>query len=300
MNRNDLRKVDLQLLVVFESLMHERNLTRTAEKLYLGQPAISASLTRLRDYFNDPLLVRNGREMEPTPRALEIFRRLPAALDGISQAISEVRDFDPSSSTAVFRIGMSDDVECGLLPQLLAHLRQQAPDCVLVVRNANFLLLPGLLATGEVSIGISYTTQLPANAKCRSLRDIRAMVIRAADGTPPLTLDDYCTRPHALVSMSGDLCGNIDQDLARLERSRKIALAVPHFNGLGALLRNSDMIATIPDYAAEALVQGGGLVMEEPPFEIVPAQLTMVWRAAQDQDPAERWLREQILRFMAA
>ena len=60
------------------------------------------------------------------------------------------------------------------------------------------------------------------------------------------------------------------------------------------------MIATIPDYAAEALVQGGGLIMEEPPFEIVPAQLTMVWRAAQDQDPAERWLREQILAFMAA
>ena len=70
MNRNDLRKVDLQLLVVFESLMHECNLTRTAEKLYLGQPAISASLTRLRDYFNDPLLVRNGREMEPTPLSL--------------------------------------------------------------------------------------------------------------------------------------------------------------------------------------------------------------------------------------
>jgi LysR family transcriptional activator of mexEF-oprN operon len=300
MNRNDLRKVDLQLLVVFESLMHERNLTRTAEKLFLGQPAISASLLRLRDFFNDPLFVRNGREMEPTPRALEIFRRLPSALDGVSQAISEVRDFAPESSDAVFRIGMSDDVECGLLPQLLAHLRQAAPGCVMVVRAANFLLLPGLLSTGEISIGISYTTQLPANAKCRTLRNIRARVLRADDGSAPLTLDDYCARPHALVSMSGDLCGNIDQDLARLGRCRKVALAVPHFVGLGALLRGSDLIATVPDYAAEALVLGGGLREEEPPFEIVPAKLTMVWRAAQDQDPAERWLRQQIVQFMSA
>lgn len=300
MNRNDLRKVDLHLLIVFESLMHERNLTRTAEKLFLGQPAISAALLRLREFFNDPLFVRNGRAMEPTPRALEIHRRLPEALDGISQAISELQAFDPASSDAVFRIGMSDDVECGLLPGLLSHLRTEAPNCVVVVRPANFLLLPGLLATGEISTGISYTTQLPANAKCRTLRDIKAVVIRADDGRGPLTLDDYCERPHALVSISGDLSGNIDDDLARHARCRRVSLAVPHFSGLGALIRNSDLIATIPDYVASALVCGGGIVAEDPPFEIVPSKLTMVWRAARDQEPAERWLREQIVTYMAA
>lgn len=130
MNRNDLRKIDLQLLVVFESLMHERNLTRTAEKLFLGQPAISAALTRLRDNFNDPLFVRNGRSMEPTPRALAIFQRLPVALDGLSLALSEVQEFEPATSRATFRVGMSDDVQCGLLPRLLNHLRNEAPTCV--------------------------------------------------------------------------------------------------------------------------------------------------------------------------
>lgn len=300
MNRNDLRKVDLQLLVVFESLMHERNLTRTAEKLFLGQPAISAALIRLREYFDDPLFVRNGRSMEPTPRALELFQRLPVALDGISQALSEVHDFAPERTNAVFRIGMSDDVECGLLPRLLANLRDEAPSSVVVVRAANFLLLPSLLSTGEVSVGISYTTHLPANAKCRTLRDIKAMVIRADDGTAPLTLDHYCERPHALVSMSGDLCGKIDQDLALYGRTRKVALAVPHFVGLGALIRGSNLIATVPDYAASALLAGGGLVMEQPPFEIADSQLTMVWRAASDHDPSERWLRQKIVKFMAA
>lgn len=299
-NRNDLRKVDLQLLVVFESLMHERNLTRTGEKLFLGQPAISAALLRLRDFFNDPLFVRNGRNMEPTPRACEIFQRLPMALDGISQALDEMNDFIPESSTAVFRIGMSDDVECGLLPRLLTHLRKAAPLCVVVVRPANFLLLPGLLSTGEISVGVSYTTQLPANAKCRTLRTIKPSVIRANDGLGPLTLDQYCARPHALISMSGDLCGKIDQDLAVVGRKRQIALAVPHFTALGALLRGSDMIATVPDYAATALCAGADLTMECPPFDIAESKLTMVWRAASDQDPSERWLRQQIVDFMAA
>ncbi|CAN7553808.1 LysR family transcriptional regulator [Aquipseudomonas alcaligenes] len=299
MNRSEMRRVDLNMLIVFETLMHERNLTRTAEKLFLGQPAISAALSRLRDYFNDPLFVRSGRAMEPTTRAVEILQQLRPALDAMSNALSHAHEFDPATSNLVFRIGLSDDVECGLLPPLLNHLREVAPNIVLVVRRANFLLMPSLLASGEISVGVSYTTELPANAKCRTLRRIQTMVLRADKRPEPLTLDDYCSRPHALISFSGDLCGNIDQDLARIGRSRRVTLAVPQFNGLRALLANSELIATVPDYAASELVASGGLRAEPPPFEIVPAKLTMAWRGAQDNDTAERWLRTQIVRFMS-
>jgi LysR family transcriptional activator of mexEF-oprN operon len=298
MNRSEMRRVDLNVLIVFETLMHERNLTRAAEKLFLGQPAISAALRRLRDYFNDPLFVRTGRAMEPTKRALEIIEQLRPALDALSNALSHAKEFDPATSDLVFRIGLSDDVECGLLPLLLNHLRTVAPHIVLVVRRSNFLLLPGMLASGEISVGVSYTTELPANAKCRTLRRIHTRVLRADDRPGPLTLDEYCARPHALVSFSGDLCGNIDQDLARIGRSRRVVLAVPQFNGLRALLANSEVIATVPDYAAGELVAGGGLRAEPPPFEIVPAKLSMVWSGMQDNDVAERWLRGQIVRFL--
>ncbi len=107
MNRNDLRRVDLNLLIVFETLMHERSVTRAAEKLFLGQPAISAALSRLRTLFDDPLFVRTGRSMEPTARAQEIFAHLSPALDSISTAMSRASEFDPATSTAVFRIGPS-------------------------------------------------------------------------------------------------------------------------------------------------------------------------------------------------
>ena len=108
MNRNELRKADINLMVVFEALMLERNVTRVAEKLFLGQPTISSALNRLRTLFNDPLFIRVGHRMEPTARAEEIIQHLSPALDSLSSALSLTHDFDPSISTMTFRIGLSD------------------------------------------------------------------------------------------------------------------------------------------------------------------------------------------------
>ena len=102
MNRNDLRRLDLNLLVIFEALMFERNLTRVAARLFMGQPAVSAALGRLRDLFDDPLLLRNGRTMEPTARAMDILKELRPALDTISDAVSRVKEFDPSTACNTF------------------------------------------------------------------------------------------------------------------------------------------------------------------------------------------------------
>ena len=128
MNRNDLRRVDMNLLVLFEALMIERNLTRVGEKLFITQSTVSAALARLRELFDDPLLIRNGRAMEPTPRAMQIFAELGPAMDVISAAISRAREFDPVNSCNVFRLGLSDDAEFGLFPALLqAHRHGSLP-----------------------------------------------------------------------------------------------------------------------------------------------------------------------------
>ncbi|MGC8116382.1 LysR substrate-binding domain-containing protein [Metapseudomonas otitidis] len=299
MNRNDLRRVDMNLLVIFEALMLEPNLTRVGEKLFLSQSTVSAALARLRDLFDDPLLIRSGRGMVPTSRAQEIFAELRPAMDVISAAVSRAKNFDPATSTNVFRLGLSDDAEFGLFPALLNALQEEAPNIVVVVRRANFLLMPALLASGEITVGVSYTTDLPANAKRRKLRDIGVKVLRGDDRPGPLTLDDYCARRHVMVSFSGDLSGNIDQDLARIGRSRQVVLAVPQFGSLRALLRGTEMIATVPDYAACTLVDDGSLRADDAPFEVDKAELSMVWSGAHDNDPAERWLRERIHQFMS-
>jgi LysR family transcriptional activator of mexEF-oprN operon len=298
MNRNDLRRVDFNLLIVFETLMHERSVTRAAEKLFLGQPAISAALARLRTLFDDPLFIRTGRIMEPTSRAEEIFRLLEPALDSISNALSHTSEFDPATSDAVFRVGLSDDVEFGLLPPLLRRLRAEAPNVVLVVRRANYLLMPQLLSSGEISVGVCYTGELPANAKRKVLRRSKPRVLRADAIPGALSLEDYCARPHALVSFAGDLSGYIDERLAALGCRRRVVLAVPQFNGLSALLAGTDIIATVPDYAAAVLTAGGGLREDDVPFDAPSFELSMAWRGAQDNDPAERWLRSRIQMFV--
>lgn len=299
MNRNDLRRLDLNLLIVFETLMHEKSVTRAAEKLFLGQPAISAALSRLRSLFDDPLFVRTGRTMEPTTRAQEIYVLLVPALDSISTAISRASAFDPATSKQAFRIGLSDEVEFALLPALLRRIRTEAPGVVLVIRRANYLLMPGMLTTGEISVGVSYTDELPANAKRKTLRWSKPMVLRADTIPGPLSLDDFCKRPHAMVSYAGDLNGFIDDELAMLDRQRHVVLAVPQFNGLNSLIAGSDIIATVPDFAAATLTAAGGLRAEPLPFEPKTSfSLSMVWRGAQDNDPAERWLRPRIQMFM--
>ncbi|WJN60739.1 LysR substrate-binding domain-containing protein [Pseudomonas sp. SO81] len=299
MNRNELRRVDLNLLVVFETLMYEKNLTRAAEKLFLGQPAVSAALARLRDLFDDPLLVRSGRGFEATARALAILKELQPALDTISSAVSRAREFDPATSQDTFRIGLSDDAEFGLFPELLKHLRQEAPHVTVVVRRVNFLMLPPMLTSGEVSVGVSYTKDLPANARRKKLREMRVKVLRGDDRPGALTLEDYCSRPHALVSFSGDLSGNIDKDLERVGGSRNVVLAVPQFSGLRCILPGTELLAAVPDYAAAALVQGADLRADDPPFPTITSDLCMVWSEGTDNDPAERWLRSMISQHMS-
>ncbi|MDH4572414.1 LysR family transcriptional regulator [Salinicola acroporae] len=299
MNRSDLRGVDFKLLVVFETLMQERSVSRAAERLFLGQPATSAALSRLRDVFGDPLLVRTGRQMVPTARAEQIYEQLQPALDAISNVLSRTSEFDPATSEAVFRVGFSDDIEFALLPALLKRLRTEAPGIVLVVRRADFHLMPQLLNTGEVTVAAGYARDLPANAKQKILRHSRAKVLRADSRPGALTLDDYCERPHALVSFDGDLNGYVDDLLAEQGRKRRIVLAVPQFNSLASLLRDTDMVATVPDYAAEVLAAQGGLRVDELPLERPPSPLSMVWQSVYDNDPAERWLRSRIQMMFA-
>jgi LysR family transcriptional activator of mexEF-oprN operon len=298
MNRNDLRRADINLLVVFETMMHERNVTRVSEKLFLGQPTISAALARLRLMFDDPLFIRAGRVMEPTSRAQEIFSNLSPALDGIAAALSRCQAFDPATSNATFHLGLSDDVEYALLPDLLHRLRVEAPGTTLVVRRADQWQMCQLLASGEITVGISHTLELPANARRKALRPIRPMLLRADSRPGELTLDEFCRRPHAVVSSMGHVIDDSDRALSQMARQRRVVLSVPQFSALPVLLARSDMIAIVPDYVARAMAQTTGLRAEMAPIRLPERELSMVWRGTSHNDPGERWLRSRCCAFI--
>ena len=299
MNRNDLRRADINLLVVFETMMHERNVTRVSEKLFLGQPTISSALARLRLMFDDPLFIRSGRLMEPTSRAREIFSNLSPALDGIAAALSRCQAFEPATSEATFHIGLCDDVEYALLPELLRRLRVEAPGTTLVVRRTDQWQVSQLLASGEISLGISPTLELPANARRKTLRPIRPMLLRADSQPGELTLDEFCRRPHAVVSSMGNVIDDSDRALCLMGRQRRVVLTVPQFSALPVLLAQSDMIAIVPDYVAQAMAGVTGMRAQAAPICLPRHELSMVWRGASHNDPGERWLRSRCSALLA-
>jgi DNA-binding transcriptional LysR family regulator len=124
-SHNDLRRLDLNLLVAFQVLVREKSVSRAAERLFLGQPAVSGALARLRDLLHDEILVRTGRGMEPTAKALTLYAQLTPALEQIRATLFEQPAFDPAKETRTFHVGMRDWVEMWLMPELIAHRRRR-------------------------------------------------------------------------------------------------------------------------------------------------------------------------------
>lgn len=292
-------RIDLNLLTVLAALMRERHVSRAAQRLHLGQPAVSHALARLREITGDPLFVRQGRSMEPTARATALMQGLGPALEQIEATLRAQSAFDPASATPVFRIGLTDDLQIAMLPRLLRRLGAEVPGARLVAMTACHLDAMRHLDDGRVSTVMTFLQDLPAGAKVRAVRRAPFVVLRADDDPAPLTLERYCARRHVLVSHEGALCGIVDEALQRLGHARHVGFAVAQFGSLPAVLAGTDLLATVPDHAARALSAQAGLRWEPLPFESPTYAISMAWRAAGDRDPAEAWLRQAMLQALA-
>lgn len=298
-----LRRLDLNLLPLFLALMRERSVTRAGQAMFLSQPAASAALARLRAAFGDELFVRNGNALEPTPRAEALMAELEPALAAVAGAVSGATPFDPATDARIFRIGCSEDVAIAAMP-LLHRLRKAAPNCRLVLRAANYRTIPAMLESGEIGTALGFMADdLPATAKQRVLRRGGFGVLRDADSPGPVDLDMYCARPHVLVTPRGDLTGFADAALAKLGRSRRVVLGLPDFGVLRRALLGTDLLCTVSGALAEYLmdpITKGGLASDPLPFpNEVESVVRMAWRAVLDHDPAEAWLRGQIVETLA-
>lgn len=290
--RTDLGALDLNLLNALVALVEERSTVAAARRLGLAQSTVSGTLGRLRKTFSDELLVRKGRGLEPTPRALELMAACKPHLDGLAAAMGEVTPFDPSVDSRVFRLGCTDAVALAVLPFLTERLRTQSPNCDLSVRVGDYRALPGMLATGEVSTALAYLRDdPPANSKVRVLRNSPWVVLRDKSQPKIDGLNDFCGRPHALVTPAGDLEGFVDAQLAEKDVERRVVLGVSSFALLLTSLPGTDLISTVPDFVASALARIGDFEIDPCPVAVPPVTNTLAWRAVSDRDLAERWFR---------
>lgn len=293
-----LSAIDLNLLVAFEALFEERSVTLAAQRLHLGQPAMSAALGRLRLVFEDELFIRIGREMQPTSKALEIASGILAALNQIRQTLEVSQIFDPSASSRRFAIGSPDYTSYVILPSLLEFCGQNAP-------QLNFRLLGyekdgvgELLEQGAIDVALGVFPVPPPQTHHTALFQEHFVGIARqahpaiAQGT--MSLEAFARLPHALVTLRRDTTGEIDNRLAQHHLQRRVAITTPHLLALPAILAINDLVATVPYRVAAQLARLHNLELFELPIETEPWTVSMLWSKLAEKDAANAWLRQTL------
>ena len=288
----NLSKVDLNLFIVFDAIYTEANLTRAGQIVGITQPAVSNALARLRETFNDPLFVRTAQGMVPTPMAQNIITQ-------VRSAVQESRSFVPEQATKTYRISMTDLTEAVILPHLAGRIRRMAPNI-----NIDSFLIKRRETTKELAAGrLDFAIDAPLNTDTqvrhvKLFEDRHVCVMRK--GHPlakkdKITLDDYLAQSHIHISSRRNGLGHVDLALGKMGIQRRVVMRSQHYQMAPPVLESTDMVLTVHERFAER----HDLHWTVLPIDDVPAIEThLFWHESTDQDPANRWMREQIIELL--
>jgi DNA-binding transcriptional LysR family regulator len=304
----NLRNIDLNLLVYLDTLLRVRNVTRSAEALGISQPAMSNGLQRLRKLFNDPLLVRSSRGMNPTDRAERLQPLVRQIIAAVERAVESEHDFEPARANRVFRLSVSDYTESTLVPLLLTRLRSRAPNVTLDFLTPSDVTFEDL-EQGKVDMVVNRFDALPDSLHQRILwRDgFSCLLSRHNPIRYNFDLDNYLAANHVWVSKTGmgvgvgvepdavQQLGWVDDALARTGRKRRIRVFTRHYQAAMKLAELRDLVVTLPARAANLARENPEVVIMDPPFDIPDMELTMAWSPLLHHSPAQKWLRGMIV-----
>lgn len=298
----NIKEIDLNLLVVFHSLMTERSVTKTASSIGLSQPAVSNALARLRSHLGDKLFVRSRRTMVPTPRASELAPEIEAALKHLRAAL-QPSEFSPESSKATFRLATSDEVEASLFPALMRSLQVSAPGVsVNCSRIQGLYSLPRRdLESGALDFALGLFAQpLPIEAGL-SFREVYApkFLCIARAGHPAikgrLSLNRFCKLKHVATFYPGTGPGLIDRVLAERGLRRDVILSLPHWLSVPFVVAQSDLIATVPESIAIRMCDYLSLQRFKCPISFPQLRASLVWHLRTQESDAHRWFRDLVI-----
>jgi len=303
----NINRIDLNLLVYLDALLRERNVTQAAHQLNLSQPAMSNGLRRLRELFNDPLLVRTRDGMTPTERALELEPIVREVLITIDRAVQPTSAFDPGEARRVFRIMASDYAESTLLPTVLGQLRTLAPGLTLDIMTPSDVSFLDV-ERGKVDMVINRFDSMPQSFHQIHLWDDSFSCLLSPENPvlEDFSLDNYLKANHVWVSKTGmgvgigvdpddvQRLGWVDAALNKLGKKRQIRVFTRHYQAAMTMAEQNDLIVTLPTRAALLKANNPRVVLREPPLDIPPLELKMAWSPLLQHNPANRWLRKLI------
>ena len=298
MHDQPLAALDLNLLVALRALLSERNVTRAAARLARSQSATSHALARLRELYDDPLLVRSGRQLDLTPRAVALLPTLERGLGDLERTLTAEPAFQARTARRSFTISMADYSQAVLLGPLLARLRAEAPGLDLTALAFPHSLES--LETGRVDLAILLREPTPPGySSSRLLSEGFATVVRRGHPRVParerkLALATFLALDHVVVAPGGTPGSMVDTQLERRGLRRRVAARVSSFLMAPLLVSQSDLVSTGPERLLRQLAAHLPIRLLDPPIRLPRFHLDLVWHSRRDHDPAHRWLRALI------
>jgi len=284
---------DLNLLVVFDTIMQEKTLTRAGQRLGMSQPTVSHALSRLRHMLKDELFVRTPEGMQPTPRAERMLEPVRAALQEL-QVTLEDDEFDATRASRSFTIVANNHAARAVIPAFARRVATMAPSVVLDVRPVGLLHVLDQLDGGGVELALSTLIEGGDRFKCVGLLNDEYVALLSNDNPiaaePELSIESFAALPHVSSTSGGDDTNFIDDALAERGLVRRVMAKVP-LHSLIFLLIGSNSVAVVPRRVAAGLVAHCPLAMRPLPFASPRVSLSMIWHRRLDNHPAHRWLR---------
>jgi DNA-binding transcriptional LysR family regulator len=292
--------VDLNLLVYFDALFAEGQVSRAAQRVNLSQPAMSLALKRLRERFGDPLLVRTPHGMVPTARARELIGPVRKMLRQSRDLLEPRQSFDPRRSAGPFLLVATDYVSSLVLPGLIKRLEKEAPLAQVVARPANPEQLRRWFEEGKVDLGLGYTESPPPELRSKRLFDETLVCIarqRHSGIAGKLTIEQLSAFHHVQIrTMRKPRYAHlVEQELASRGLETQVGLIVSDFRIAPEVVGVSDMIAVVPERVARRAARQHALQILELPFELPKLPFSMVWHERTHRDAVCRWLRDVVV-----
>lgn len=292
MNGVELGRLDLNLLVTFEVLMTEGSVTRAAARLNRTPSAISHSLARLREQIGDPLLVKVGSGMAPSPFARKLVEDVRPILRSIQRVVAPPEPFDPATSTRLFRLAIADFAPT-LLPRVIAEVKRRAPGVRVEWLAPNRDTLPAV-AESQIELAlVASSVPTPEGVKRAPAGELHSVCF-ARKGHPAVAswgAQAWTRWQHVQVNLGEGVRSAVDSAADDHGLKRTIGAFVPNFSQIPALLSQTDLLATMTPLVMDNAMESFGLCALEPPIPVKPTPFSFVWSFRLENDPGSRWLR---------
>ena len=293
----NIKNFDLNLLVVFKTLYEERNVTKASKKIGITQPAMSNALNRLRYLVKDELFIRGPKGMRPTPRANELASPIQTALNDLELSLSSI-NFDPRTTKKLYKISISDDVAPLILPNLINFLEKESPNSSLRIRSEQGSEAIKLLDSNDIDFAIGRFEMVSTRFGSIDLYTEKYVCMMNSDHPlakdEKLSIEQYLSSKHLRVAPAGTPVAPIDRSLSQLNLEREIFARIDLVTMAPLILKNSDLILTLPSKTAQRMAKNYNFSIAELPIGLEQRQTKLLWHRELTNHPAYDWIKNQI------